>query len=158
MSEKTDYTDVGSRLREIREKSRAKKISQNAFGEQFGVSQSYIKNVESGSKPSLEFLINVATAYDVSLDWLLLGREPGEHQYQQLPGRVNRSNEQESDPDLKEWISFFYSVPPDARPLLIGTVRTLLQNSYAPSNPNNAPSTLPNTGGDEHAAAKSDIA
>lgn len=147
---------LGQRFREVRSKE-----SQKEFGEKFNVTRSYVSDIENCRvKPSLEYILNVATGYDVSLDWLLLGREPGQYQCQQPAGRVERSNEQESDPDLKEWISFFYSVPPDARPLLIGTVRTLLQNSYpsTSSNPSNAPSTSPNTGDDENAATKSDIA
>jgi len=143
------------RLHFLLEKSQ---LTHKEIEEKTGIAAAAISHYRKGkSKPGFDGIIALAELFNVTTDWLLLGREPSE--YQQHPGHVNRSNEQESDPDLKEWISFFYSVPPDARPLLIGTVRTIVQNSYpASSNPNNAPSTSPNTGDDENAATKSDIA
>ncbi|MCL4514711.1 MAG: helix-turn-helix transcriptional regulator [Firmicutes bacterium] len=62
---------IGERLREARGD-----ISQKDFGEAVGVSRSYVGDIEHGRvKPSLEYLINVAQNRNISLDWLLLGKE-----------------------------------------------------------------------------------
>ncbi|TWH45930.1 helix-turn-helix domain-containing protein [Sporomusa sp. KB1] len=179
MSDKRKYTDVGSRLREIREKFNSPKISQAAFGERYSVSQAYVKNLENGSKPSLEFLLNVAEDYDVSLDWLLLGRSLDK--IVQAPGRVNREKKEneisgtihtsshstlmrniemslDEDPAFAEWIDILLKLSPDARAMLLNFNRPNLTSTGATTNPNTALSTSPNTGEDEQAAAKSDIA
>lgn len=62
---------IGKRLRTVRGN-----LSQKSFGEAVGISRSYVSDVENGRvKPSLEYLVAVAEHYDVSLDWVLLGRE-----------------------------------------------------------------------------------
>jgi transcriptional regulator with XRE-family HTH domain len=66
----TDNKSIGENLRIVR-----KKLSQKKFGESVGVSRSYVSDIEHGRiKPSLEYLINVAEKYEVSLDWILLNR------------------------------------------------------------------------------------
>ncbi|WP_371362207.1 hypothetical protein SRRS_34200 [Sporomusa rhizae] len=50
-------------------------LSQTAFGEPIGYRYAYVKNVEHGAKPSLEYLLRVAEYYNVSLDWILRGIE-----------------------------------------------------------------------------------
>lgn len=151
--DKIDYADIGLRLREVRESAKSKKISQESFGKQFGVSQGYVTKVEKGGKPSLEYILSIATDYDVSLDWLLLGRDPGNPQPDMLINTPNGTH----DPDLKEWIELFDRAPQEARPVLINAARAIVQ-SYPNRNPSNAPSTSLNTENDEQAAAKSDIA
>ena len=156
--DKLDYTDIGSRLREVRENADSKKISQETFGKQFGVSQGYVTKVEKGGKPSLEYIIGIATDYDVSLDWLLLGREPAKPQPDILvstPTETVTVEVKQADTRLKEWVELFSQAPEEARPILLSTARAII-NNYP--NPSNAPSTSPNTGVDEQAAAKSDIA
>ncbi len=118
-----NYVDIGLRLRHIRGK-----ISQKDFGIQFNVSKSYVNNVEHGSKPSLEFLIKVAVAFDASLDWILLGR-------QSLPSELSPSTEGVQSAITKEnllrneLLQIFDTLPPAVQPVIIGTVKTILQHS-----------------------------
>ena len=58
--------DLGSRLREERERAR---ISQRELARRLGVSASLISQIESGqSKPSVSTLYAIVTELDVSLD------------------------------------------------------------------------------------------
>ncbi len=63
-----DYKKTGERLRMIRDR-----FTQEVFAKSLGVSTSYVKKTELGGKPSIEYLINIATTYHISLDWLLIG-------------------------------------------------------------------------------------
>jgi transcriptional regulator with XRE-family HTH domain len=113
-----NYVDIGLRLKHIRGK-----ISQKDFGNQFSVSKSYINNIEHGSKPSLEFLTNVATSFDVSLDWIILGK-----QFIQCTKRIQCTTLEENPP-RNELLQMFDALTPDAQALLLGTVKTILQHS-----------------------------
>lgn len=61
----------GQRVREIRGRR-----TLEVFASPLGVGGSNISNIEKGrSRLSLELAIKIATIYEVSLDWLLLGHE-----------------------------------------------------------------------------------
>ncbi len=47
--------------------------SQRGFAHELGVFQQNVNRYESGTAPHLDFLITVAHAEGVSLDWLILG-------------------------------------------------------------------------------------
>lgn len=50
-------------------------ISQNEFARQLGSTSAFVSNLATGkSKPGLEFLQKIAETFDVSLDWLVLGK------------------------------------------------------------------------------------
>lgn len=116
-----NYVDIGLRLRNIRGK-----ISQKDFGVQFNVSKSYVNNVEHGSKPSLEFLIGIAVTFDASLDWILLGKQ----------SQRNPSTESGAENLLRnELLQIFDTLPSTVQPVIIGTVKTILQHSTDVSSP-----------------------
>lgn len=116
-----NYVEIGLRLRHIRGK-----ISQKDFGVQFNVSKSYVNNVEHGSKPSLEFLIGIAIAFDTSLDWILLGKQS------QLTPRTESGAENLLRNEL---LQIFDNLPPAVQPVIIGAVKTILQHSTDVSSP-----------------------
>lgn len=91
---KLDYVNIGKRLQEIRKSSN---LTQQALADRMGVSVSYVKNTESGKKPSLEYLSTVTNICHTSFDYLLTGAHP-----QRLFGQ--QKNEVVFDPDTKEML------------------------------------------------------
>ena len=66
-----DYIDLGRRIRKQRSQLG---WTQEALAERVGVSTSFIGHVERGTrKASLETLVSIANAVNVSLDYLLSG-------------------------------------------------------------------------------------
>jgi transcriptional regulator with XRE-family HTH domain len=66
-----DKKEIGQRIKQIRSS-----LSQKDFADKLNVAQSYIGQIEVGkTKPSLELLISICDNYDVSLDWILIGKE-----------------------------------------------------------------------------------
>ncbi len=64
-----DYTDLGHRIRKQRI---VMGWTQEALAERVGVSTSFIGHVERGTrKASLETLVSIANAMDISIDYLL---------------------------------------------------------------------------------------
>lgn len=50
-------------------------ISQNEFARQLGSTSAFVSNMATGkSKPGLDYLQKIAETFDVSLDWLVLGK------------------------------------------------------------------------------------
>src|SRR5664280_1200828 len=91
-----DYKKTGERLRIIRDK-----FTQEVFAKSLGVSTSYVKKTELGGKPSIEYLINIAAIYHISLDWLLIG--VGTKNSEQLPSIFK--------PQIAESITAYNSQP-----------------------------------------------
>ena len=70
MSDKPDLFEIGKRIRKLRGKA-----SRREFAESFLVAQSSLARWESGeSPPDLGFIIRLLSAYNVSLDWLIFGK------------------------------------------------------------------------------------
>ena len=90
-----DYIQIGKRLKEVRGK-----LTQAAFGEQFGYGYGYVKNCEHGKKPSLEYLHEVAKKYNLSMDWLLYGKDP----ICSIENQQTQKVEAIFDPDLKRML------------------------------------------------------
>lgn len=68
-----DYNRIGTRICELR---KAKKLTQYRLAELADVTYSYISFIETGrKKPSLESLVKIATALEVTLDRILLGNQ-----------------------------------------------------------------------------------
>ena len=64
-----DTTKIGNRIKEIRVDN---KLSQLAFGKILSVSQDTVSLWENGkSVPTAELLIEIATKFDVSVDYIL---------------------------------------------------------------------------------------
>lgn len=65
--------DIITRLKQLREKNH---LSQKEFGEIIGFSQGNIGDWERGrSLPSIKAIISIVNAFNVTSDWLLLGKE-----------------------------------------------------------------------------------
>lgn len=107
-----NYKEIGIRLKQARGKT-----SQKDLANELKLSKSYISNVESGTKPSLEYLTNIATLFHVSLDWLILGL-----------GSMQNTLENENLP-RKELLKIFDDLTIDKQIILLGTIKTILQNS-----------------------------
>ena len=66
--------DIGSRLRQVR---RENGWTQTDLAERLQMTKASVSNFETGATlPSLQTLITFAAETGVSLDWLLLGKEP----------------------------------------------------------------------------------
>lgn len=62
-----DFKGVVERIRQVRGV-----ISQKDFAEKAGVNAAYLSNIENlRTKPSMDFLVAVSVAFDISLDWLM---------------------------------------------------------------------------------------
>lgn len=108
-----NLSEIGARIKQTRNL-----LTQKEFAESLGVARTYVSNIEYGrTKPSLEFLINISKCYHVSLDWLLLGHDS------------TFVSKKSQDPLLLEWIQLFDNISPDAQSVLLGTVKTILDNS-----------------------------
>lgn len=50
-------------------------VSQNEFARRIGSTSAFISNIARGkAKPGLDFLQKISTTFDVSLDWLIMGK------------------------------------------------------------------------------------
>jgi len=68
-----DYRRIGRRIAEIRKE---KGVSQFELSDLTNLTSSYISYIENGrKKPSLESLVRIAEALDVTLDRILLGNQ-----------------------------------------------------------------------------------
>lgn len=116
---------VGARIKQLRGGR-----TQQEFSDLLGVSRGYLADIERGrSYPSIPFLVSLDVNCDVSLDWLITGKEQqanlnedAEQSYYGLPPDmdVDPSNDEEAafaavlaalwhmfkegDPDLRAWV------------------------------------------------------
>lgn len=68
-----DYKKVGDKIRKART---AKKLTQENLAEQTNLSITHISAIENAvSKFSVDALVNISAALNISMDWLLLGDE-----------------------------------------------------------------------------------
>ena len=66
-----NYTNIGKRIAKRR---KVLGIKQNALADQVGMSNNYLSGIECGKeKPSLEVLIKICNALQVTPDYLLMG-------------------------------------------------------------------------------------
>lgn len=98
-----DYILIGKRLQDAR---KASNLTQQALADIMGVSVSYIKSTERGSKPSIKYLFVVANSCHVSFDWLLTGANTPQQQ----------KNEVIFDPDLKRMIDVLKEIMSSENP------------------------------------------
>lgn len=72
---KYDTRETGARIRDMRTKLG---LTQEQMAEELNVSPKHIGNIETGTRSaSIDLLVDIALMLDVSLDYLILGREPG---------------------------------------------------------------------------------
>lgn len=70
---KFNMKDFGLRLRKLRQ---ACGLTQEALSEELNISTDQLRKIECGSRgPSLDLLISLAVYFDVSTDYLLIGRD-----------------------------------------------------------------------------------
>ncbi|MCD7864982.1 MAG: helix-turn-helix transcriptional regulator [Clostridiales bacterium] len=68
-----DAKETGDRIRSLR---KSRKITQEGLAEILGVSQDHIGKVEVAiNGVSIDLLIDIAVFFDVSLDYLIMGRK-----------------------------------------------------------------------------------
>ena len=101
---KPDYAAIGLRLKKARN---LKKITQQQIADSLGVSVSYIKNIERGGKPSIEFLLTVSEMCGTPVDWLLTG-DHANLQTQKVEAIF--------DPDLKRMIDILKELMESDKP------------------------------------------
>ena len=112
---KPDYSSIGLRLKEIRQQQG---ITQKEVAEIIGVSVSYVKNTERGSKPSIEYLFSFSDEYSVSIDWLLKGVQ------------VAQKIEVIPDPELKDMIEILTALMESTNTDLRGWTKIQFQNAF----------------------------
>ena len=66
-----DYVGMGKRIATRRKQAGFK---QNVFAEKVGISNNYLSSIERGKeKPTLEVLVNICNALQITPDYLLMG-------------------------------------------------------------------------------------
>lgn len=74
-----DYFKIGERIRKTR---RAHDISQEILAEMADISTTHMSHIETGNtKMSLEVLVDIAAALNVSIDYIVFGEERGDNKY-----------------------------------------------------------------------------
>lgn len=124
ISQDCDYKKIGQRLKELRGS-----LSQSAFGKPLGYKYSYVKNVEHGTKPSLEYLIKVAEYYNASLDWLLRGVAQNNANCEEISPKQQKV-EAVFDPDLKIMIDVLQNLMLDGDPDLRGWTKIQFKRAF----------------------------
>lgn len=71
MTENNTKTEIGQRLQEVRKN---KKLSVNDFSNKLNIKPRTYSSYERGEAlPSIDFIINFITTFDLSSDWVLFG-------------------------------------------------------------------------------------
>ena len=69
---KYDLIETGKRIAEVRKQ---KGLTQEAFGEKVHITKAHLARIENGRRgASIELLVDISCEFDVSLDYLILGR------------------------------------------------------------------------------------
>lgn len=106
---------MNERLKLIRKNKGA---TQEKFAEMFGMTRSYIAQIEAGDKiPSDRFVREICRQLDVSEDWLRTGKgEPyiPKTRNELIASFLNDVMEEEPDSVRRRWIEAFSSLPVEA--------------------------------------------
>lgn len=77
-----DYNLLGKRVAKLRKE---RKLTQEKLAEMAGISNNYLSNIENSySIPSLETLMNICSALDVTPDSVLLGTNENDREYMNM--------------------------------------------------------------------------
>lgn len=74
-SKSVDFKEIGSRIKTTRCHL---ELTQESLAEAAGLSPSYLGRVERGGNPSLRSLMKIATALNVTVDYLLTSYQPAD--------------------------------------------------------------------------------
>ena len=90
-----DPNAIGNRIFTLRTNA---KLSQEKLAEKLGVSHRHLGDLERGSSNgSVKILIDIAEYFHVSMDYLLLGRDPSRDQFQnELQSAIDHRKNQKS--------------------------------------------------------------
>ena len=67
-----DTEACGARIRELR---KGNKLTQERLAEELNITDSHLRRIESGTRTgSIDLLIDIAAYFEVSMDYLLLGK------------------------------------------------------------------------------------
>lgn len=67
-----DTEACGARIRELRKEN---KLTQEKLAEELNITDSHLRRIESGTRTgSIDLLIDIAAYFEVSMDYLLLGK------------------------------------------------------------------------------------
>lgn len=98
-------------------------LSHKEIAERTCVSAGNVSNYRTGKvRPSFEAIIDLANLFQVSTDYLLLGKT------HEAPLETAHSPEL---PGLQRWIDLYLSVPPEARPYVSLAVRQFIQQAQS---------------------------
>lgn len=98
-------------------------LSHKEIAERTCVSAGNVSNYRTGKvRPSFEAIIDLANLFQVSTDYLLLGKT------HEAPLETAHSPEL---PGLRQWIDLYLSVPPEARPYVSLAVRQFIQQAQS---------------------------
>lgn len=117
---KPNYLEIGKRLADAR---KSNNLTQQSLADSIGVSTSYVKNIERGKKPSLEYILAVSERCHVNADWLLLGNQP-------TPS-IERENEIIFDSDTRDMIDAVKFVMSDPDPDVRAWAKIQLRRAFA---------------------------
>ncbi len=110
--------EVGKRIRKIRGG-----LTQKQFAEILGIKQNYVSRYERGRIPPPEVLVKIAEFGNVSIDWILVGREKvSEKMGLQIAEEYANYREEELDAALQKLIM---KLTPEEKRALIKIIQTL---------------------------------
>lgn len=82
-----DYEAMGKRIKRLR---RMLDLTQEQLGERAGYSKSFIGCVENHTSiPSIETIVKIAEALEVTPDYFLLGIEPNRERHQRIADKIS---------------------------------------------------------------------
>lgn len=98
-------------------------LSHKEIAEKTSVSAGNVSNYRTGKvRPSFEAIIALANLFQVSTDYLLLGK----------PSEAPQESVISPDlPGLQQWVDLYLSVPPEARPYVLLSVRQYIQQAQS---------------------------
>ena len=86
-----DYIAFGQRIRRFRKQ---KRLTQEALAEQVGISPQFLAEIENGKKGmSAETLYKICTRFDLSADYILLGKSSATQLSDPIQNTLNRFSE-----------------------------------------------------------------
>ena|SRR2546425_3482309 len=89
--------EIGARLRRLRSNELQKRVAQR-----LGITQSELSRYERGRVPDAAILLQIASIYDVTVDYLLTGRHPNSPAPRIVNGKIVKFERAIDRPPLRE--------------------------------------------------------
>lgn len=68
-----DAKAISQRIKQFRKDNG---LTQQQFADKIGISMNFLSKIESGMKiPSIDVFVEIAVQFEVSLDWVIMGKE-----------------------------------------------------------------------------------